>query len=141
MVSEAEAEASRIRTDTRGVWQQRGRLIEELRRFSDEALTVADDALERMEAPNEVKHESPASRRPPRPSRSNRPSRSPLTPRRSPGASNPGNGAEDPAQEPPKRRTVGPIGDPLDAPPQNPSDTETDEQPAVRRVGPERRQG
>ncbi len=61
MISEAEAEAQRIRTDARGVWQQRTRLIEELRRLSDEVLTVADDALERLDPPEEHK---PASRPP-----------------------------------------------------------------------------
>ena len=138
MVSEAEAEASRIRTDTRGVWQQRGRLIEELRRFSDEVLTVADDALERMEPPEEAKPGGPPEPQAEQPQISQpQPEESPAEPE----TPNSENGADEPPKEQPQRRTVGPIGDPLDVPPENPSETDTDEQPAVRRVGPERRQG
>ncbi len=67
MVADAEAEAQRIRTDARGVWQQRSRLIEELRRLSDEVLTVADDALERIEPPEEHKAGQPPQPEPPQP--------------------------------------------------------------------------
>jgi cell division septum initiation protein DivIVA len=167
MIADAEAEASRIRTDTRGVWQQRGRLVEELRRFSDEVLTIADDALERIEPPDDAKPSMPAQARDagedttaetvfgeregddggnegqggsPTPPAGNGEEA------RGEGGPPPGPREEAPPRQqapptgPPKRRTVGPIGDPLDIPPQNPAEA-TDEQPAVRRVGPERRQG
>jgi DivIVA domain-containing protein len=136
MVSEAEAEASRIRTDTRGVWQQRGRLIEELRRFSDEVLTVADDALERMEPPDEGK-----TGRPERPETGEPTAETLETETDAQPAGMAEDGDEESSAGPPQRKTVGPIGDPLDIPPENPSETDTDDQPAVRRVGPERRQG
>jgi cell division septum initiation protein DivIVA len=146
MVAEAEADASRIRTDTRGVWQQRGRLVEELRRFSDEVLTVADDALERLEPPQEAKPGGPpeaeaAEPQVSEPQAEQDPAGGPQG-QAEPETPGSGNGAEEPSEDTPKqRKTVGPIGDPLDIPPQNQPETDTDEQPAVRRVGPERRQG
>ena len=184
MIADAESEVSRIRTDTRGVWQQRGRLVEELRRFSDEVLTIADDALERMEPPDEAKmggppqQPGPAHPQAPREQQPREPQSREPQPRepqpREPQPREPqpdedaaqespaaqqgsaeetpsqdqaeaagsGNGADEPAKEKPKqRRNVGPIGDPLDIPPPDSGETETDEQPAVRRVGPDRRQG
>jgi F0F1-type ATP synthase membrane subunit b/b' len=150
MVSEAEAEAQRIRTDARGVWQQRTRLIEELRRLSDEVLTVADDALERIEPPEDHKPPSRAPE-PAGPQASEEPEEDdeptpdtaavPETSSAPEPASTGENGGEESPAAPPQRKTLGPIGDPLDIPPQNASEPGTDEQPAVRRVGPERRQG
>jgi len=145
MVSEAEAESQRIRTDARGVWQQRTRLIEELRRLSDEVLTVADDALERLDPPEPATSSS----RPPEPTAeeplvSEGPAEDPEEedePETASAEATPAeNGAEETSEATPQRKTLGPIGDPLDIPPAETEDQTTDEQPAVRRVGPDRRQ-
>lgn len=47
-IREAEERAERLEGDTRAVWDQRTRLLEEMRQLADEVLGVADDALERM---------------------------------------------------------------------------------------------
>lgn len=143
LVTEAEADAQRIRTDARGVWQQRSRLIEELRRLSDEVLTIADDALERLDPPEEPKSGRPPEPEAEEPQVGGPPAEDTTADEQAPSQPEPP-GSEDgleetPSEGQPKRKTLGPIGDPLDIPPQNASDT--DEQPAVRRVGPERRQG
>ncbi len=159
-VAAAEAEAQRIRTDARAVWQQRSRLIEELRRLSEEVLTVADDALERLpptDEPTTAEAEPTTSEAEPAP-----PIVAPATaPEEAPGASPQPMGGEPMGSEPaggertaressppqpaegagkPARRTLGPIGDPLDVPPQQ-GEPAAEDEPAVRRVGPERRQG
>jgi DivIVA domain-containing protein len=118
-VADAEADAQRLRSDARRVWEQRMRMIEELRRLSDEVLGVADDALERLDPPDDGEPEDTTVEA----------EASPSTPHEDGSAS-----------APPQRRTVGPIGDPLDMPPKGAEPT-GDEEPAVRRVGPERRQG
>ena len=160
MVAEAEAEARRIRTDALDVWKQRSRLIEELRRLSEDVLTVADDALERLDPPQEPSA-GDASERPASPSPASEDDPDAASGDGQPEAAAedaPGGVSEPIASEPavsetsptpslrdgddpprPKRRTVGPIGDPLDVPAPG-DDPVTDEQPAVRRVGPERRQ-
>ena len=38
--------------DTQRLWQQRQRLIEDMRQLADEVLGTADDALERLELPD-----------------------------------------------------------------------------------------
>ena len=48
---EAEERADRLEADTRTVWEQRLRLIDEMRQLADEVLGVADDALERVDPP------------------------------------------------------------------------------------------
>lgn len=50
-VREAEERADRLEADTRAVWEQRLRLIDEMRQLADEVLGVADDALERVDPP------------------------------------------------------------------------------------------
>ena len=48
---EADDYAQRISEDMRELWEERGRLIEDLRRYAEEVLGVADDALERLQEP------------------------------------------------------------------------------------------
>jgi len=48
---EAEARVQQLETDAQLMWDQRSRLIEEMRQLADEVLGVADDALERMGPP------------------------------------------------------------------------------------------
>lgn len=157
-VAQAEAEAQRIRADVRDVWQQRSRLIEELRRLSDEVLTVADDALERLAPPADEPPTAETETEPPPPvtiaapagaaeeasAASPQPTGSEPTGSERAGGERamreraptpPAGGAGKPA-----RRTLGPIGDPLDVPPVQ-ADPPVEDGPAVRRVGPERRQG
>jgi len=137
-VAEAEAEAQRIRTDARHVWEQRMRLIEELRRLSDEVLGVADDALERLDPPGEGAEDTTVETETSAPPTEGRQRASDTADQAGPPQpvrteNGPGGGAA-------PRRTIGPIGDPLDIPPKG-SEPGDDEEPAVRRVGPERRQG
>lgn len=47
-IREAEERAEQLEHDARGIWDERARLIEEMRRLADEVLGVADAALERM---------------------------------------------------------------------------------------------
>ena len=49
---EANLYAEQVAADTRAVWEQRQRLIEEMRQLADEVLGVADDALERLQEPD-----------------------------------------------------------------------------------------
>ena len=51
-VREAEERADRLEEDTRSIWEQRLRLIDEMRQLADEMLGVADDALERADPPS-----------------------------------------------------------------------------------------
>jgi len=48
---EAEERVQQLETDTQLIWEQRARLIEEMRQLADEVLGVADDALERLAPP------------------------------------------------------------------------------------------
>lgn len=50
---EAEERVHQLEADTQAMWDQRSRLIEEMRQLADEVLGVADDALERMRPPEE----------------------------------------------------------------------------------------
>ncbi len=51
-VREAEERADRLDEDIRVVWDERVRLIEEMRQLADEVLGVADDALDRIAPPS-----------------------------------------------------------------------------------------
>jgi len=51
---EAEERVQQLEGDNRAMWEQRARLIEDLRQLADEVLNVADDALDRMEPPQEA---------------------------------------------------------------------------------------
>lgn len=55
---EGEERAQQLEADIAAMWEQRTRLIEELRQLADEVLGVADDALDRMQPP--VTSDSPA---------------------------------------------------------------------------------
>jgi cell division initiation protein len=123
MIAEAKAEAQRLRAELVAVWRERERLIEDLRRFSDEILAVADDALERVPTPEgAVAEEAPAE----------------------PAAPQEAVGDEAAAQEtasleaPPQEPAIEPRPEPPVAPP-GPSELPAIEGPAVRRVGPEHR--
>jgi DivIVA domain-containing protein len=51
LTAEAEDRAERLERETVALWDERARLIEDIRRLADETLAVADDALERLPAP------------------------------------------------------------------------------------------
>ena len=51
---EAEERVEQLEHDNRAMWEQRARLIEDMRQLADEVLNVADDALDRMEPPQEA---------------------------------------------------------------------------------------
>lgn len=50
IIREAEKRARELDADADRIWQERMRLIEDLRRLAEETLAVADDALERFES-------------------------------------------------------------------------------------------
>jgi DivIVA domain-containing protein len=52
-VREAEERVQQLERDNRAMWEQRARLIEDMRQLADEVLNVADDALDRMEPPQD----------------------------------------------------------------------------------------
>lgn len=53
-IKEAEERARRLEADARVIWDQRARLLEEMRQLADEVLAVADDAAERIDRPKEA---------------------------------------------------------------------------------------
>lgn len=53
-IKEAEARAEVLERDSKAIWQQRQRLLEEMRQLADEVLAVADDASERIDPPKEA---------------------------------------------------------------------------------------
>ncbi len=55
---EGEERAQQLDADIAAMWEQRTRLIDEIRQLADEVLGVADDALDRMQPP--VTSDSPA---------------------------------------------------------------------------------
>ena len=56
---EADKYAERVRIDTQHLWEERQRLIDDIRRLADEVLATADDAAERVRLPVAL-HEEPA---------------------------------------------------------------------------------
>jgi DivIVA domain-containing protein len=56
---EADKYAQQVVVDTRRLWEQRQRLIEDVRRLADEVLATADDAMERMQLPTQLRDEHP----------------------------------------------------------------------------------
>lgn len=52
-VREAEERVQRLERDLQEIWEQRARLLEEIRGLADEVLGVADDAIDRMPPPAE----------------------------------------------------------------------------------------
>jgi cell division septum initiation protein DivIVA len=53
IVSQAEERARRLEADTLNLWDERGRLIEDMRQLAEEVLGMADTAQERLEPPSE----------------------------------------------------------------------------------------
>jgi DivIVA domain-containing protein len=54
LVSDAEARARELENDTGQLWEQRNRLIEDIRQLSDQLLALADDAGDRLEQPEAI---------------------------------------------------------------------------------------
>lgn len=57
IVSDAEERARRLEADTLNLWDERMRLIEDLRQFAEAVLGTADDAMERMAPPTPLEHD------------------------------------------------------------------------------------
>ncbi len=57
IIAEAERRARELDSDVERIWQERERLIEDLRQLAEDTLRVADDALERFAPP--IDEESP----------------------------------------------------------------------------------
>ena len=53
--SEAEKYAEQVVVDTRRLWEERQRLIEDIRQLADEVLATADDAMERVTIPQPLR--------------------------------------------------------------------------------------
>ena len=53
-IKEAEERASALERDSKVIWQQRQRLLEDMRQLADEVLSVADTAAERIDPPKEA---------------------------------------------------------------------------------------
>jgi len=51
VIREADERAEQLERDARRIWDERDRLVEEMRTLADEVLGVADDALDRVDAP------------------------------------------------------------------------------------------
>jgi cell division initiation protein len=54
IVADAEERARRLESDTLNLWDERVRLIEDLRQLAEAVLSTADDALERVAPPSHV---------------------------------------------------------------------------------------
>ena len=57
ILSDAEERARRLEGDTLNLWDERMRLIEDLRQLAEAVLSTADDALERVAPPSHVDQE------------------------------------------------------------------------------------
>ena len=57
---EADAYSEKIVYDTRVLWEERQRLIEDIRQLADDVLNTADDAAERVSMPQMLGEEEPA---------------------------------------------------------------------------------
>lgn len=55
---QADAYSEKIVVETRLLWEERQRLIEDLRQFADDVLNTADDAAERLTMPEMISEES-----------------------------------------------------------------------------------
>jgi DivIVA domain-containing protein len=54
---EAEKYAEQVVVDTRLLWEERQRLIEDIRQLADEVLATADDAMERVKMPEPIREQ------------------------------------------------------------------------------------
>jgi DivIVA domain-containing protein len=61
---DAETYAQQVVVDTRLLWEERQRLIEDIRQLADEVLATADDAMERVKMPEPLKEQDPATESP-----------------------------------------------------------------------------
>jgi DivIVA domain-containing protein len=59
MRRDADAYAEQVVVDTRLLWEERQRLIEDIRQLADEVLATADDALERVKMPEPLRAAGP----------------------------------------------------------------------------------
>jgi cell division septum initiation protein DivIVA len=53
-LKDAEERAQVLERDSKAIWEQRQRLLEEMRQLADEVLAVADDAADRIDPPKEA---------------------------------------------------------------------------------------
>jgi hypothetical protein len=51
---DADEYAEQVITDTRALWEERQRLIEDIRQLADEVLGTADDAIDRLKLPEQI---------------------------------------------------------------------------------------
>jgi DivIVA domain-containing protein len=61
---DAETYAQQVVVDTRLLWEERQRLIEDIRQLADEVLATADDATERVKMPEPLREQDPATESP-----------------------------------------------------------------------------
>jgi DivIVA domain-containing protein len=61
---DAETYAQQVVVDTRLLWEERQRLIEDIRQLADEVLATADDATERVKMPEPLRQQDPATESP-----------------------------------------------------------------------------
>jgi hypothetical protein len=56
---DADEYAEQVVVDTRALWEERQRLIEDIRQLADEVLGTADDAIERLRLPEQIESSAP----------------------------------------------------------------------------------
>jgi DivIVA domain-containing protein len=56
---DADEYAEQVIVDTRALWDERQRLIEDIRQLADEVLGTADDAIERLKLPEQIESSAP----------------------------------------------------------------------------------
>jgi cell division septum initiation protein DivIVA len=56
---DADDYAEQVIADTRQLWEERQRLIEDIRQLADEVLGTADDAIERLKLPEQIESSAP----------------------------------------------------------------------------------
>ena len=59
---DADEYAEQVIVDTRALWEERQRLIEDIRQLADEVLGTADDAIERLKLPEQLEAAAEAAR-------------------------------------------------------------------------------
>jgi hypothetical protein len=56
---DADEYSEQVVVDTRALWEERQRLIEDIRQLADEVLGTADDAIERLKLPEQIESSAP----------------------------------------------------------------------------------
>jgi len=56
---DADEYAEQVIVDTRALWEERQRLIEDIRQLADDVLGTADDAIERLKLPEQIERTAP----------------------------------------------------------------------------------